>query len=146
MNQNDLTCLKGEMLPAPRVKIDDYRERCARIIGTALVSNVAYRRLEWLTDRIGNRLSGSESLERAIDWAISEMKRDRLDHVRAEKVMVPHWVRGQESLELVSPVDRKMEMLGLGNSVGTTPAGIKAEAVVVNSFDELDARDRKSVV
>src|SRR5688500_8577662 len=80
-------------LPAPRVKIADYRERAARIIGAALTSDVAYRRLAWLTDRIGHRLSGSEALERGIQWALAEMKRDGLDNVRAEKVMVPRWVR-----------------------------------------------------
>jgi carboxypeptidase Q len=67
------------------------------------------------------------------------MKRDGLENVRAEKVMVPHWVRGAESLELTGPVSRRLSMLGLGNSVGTPPAGITAEAVVVRSFDELDA-------
>jgi carboxypeptidase Q len=67
------------------------------------------------------------------------MKRDGLENVRAEKVMVPHWVRGAESLELTGPVSRQLSMLGLGNSVGTPPAGITAEAVVVRSFDELDA-------
>jgi carboxypeptidase Q len=126
-------------LPPPRVRAEDYRERAGRIIGAALTSDVAYRRLAWLTDRIGNRLSGSDSLTRAIEWAASEMKRDRLDNVRAEKVMVPHWVRGEESLELLEPVGRKLSMLGLGDSVGTPPAGITAEAVVVRSFDELEA-------
>jgi carboxypeptidase Q len=126
-------------LPPPRVHAGDYRERAARIIGAALTSDVAYRRLAWLTDRIGNRLSGSESLARAIEWAVSEMKRDRLDNVRAEKVMVPHWVRGEESIELVQPIARRLSMLGLGNSVGTPPEGITAEAVVVRSFDELEA-------
>jgi carboxypeptidase Q len=121
------------------VRAEEYRERAGRIIGAALTSDVAYKRLAWLTDRIGNRLSGSESLTRAIEWAVSEMKRDRLDNVRAEKVMVPHWVRGEESLELIEPVGRKLSMLGLGNSVGTPPEGIKAEAVVVRSFDELEA-------
>jgi carboxypeptidase Q len=67
------------------------------------------------------------------------MKSDGLDNVRAEKVMVPHWVRGQESLELTSPVSRKLSMLGLGNSVSTPSEGITAEAVVVRSFDELEA-------
>jgi carboxypeptidase Q len=126
-------------LPPPRVRAEDYRERAGRIIGAALTRDVAYKRLAWLTDRIGNRLSGSESLTRAIEWAVSEMKRDRLDNVRAEKVMVPHWVRGEESLELIEPVGRKLSMLGLGNSVGTPPEGIRAEAVVVRSFDELEA-------
>jgi carboxypeptidase Q len=126
-------------LPPPRVRAEEYRERAGRIIGAALTSDVAYKRLAWLTDRIGNRLSGSESLTRAIEWAVSEMKRDKLDNVRAEKVMVPHWVRGEESLELIEPVGRKLSMLGLGNSVGTPPEGIRAEAVVVRSFDELEA-------
>lgn len=130
-------------LPPPRVKIEDYRERAARIIGAALTSDTAYRRLAWLTDRIGHRLSGSEALERAVEWAVAEMKRDKLDNVRAEKVMVPHWVRGAESLEVVSPVRKSLPMLGIGNSVGTPPEGVTAEAVVVRSFDELEALGEK---
>ena len=125
-------------LPPPTVKIDDYRATAAKIIGTALMSDKAYQRLAYLTDHIGNRLSGSQNLERAIEWAISEMKNDGLDNVRAEKVMVPHWVRGEESLELTSPVTLKLNMLGLGNSVGTPADGLTAEAIVVRSFDELD--------
>ena len=130
-------------LPPPRVKIEQYRERAARIIGAALTDDTAYRRLAYLTDRIGHRLSGSENLERAIEWAVTEMKRDRLDNVRAEKVMVPHWVRGEESLELIEPRGMKLSMLGLGNSVGTPPEGITAEAVVVRNFDELEALGEK---
>ncbi len=125
-------------LSPPRVKIEDYRERASRIIGAALTSDLAYRRLAWLTDRIGNRLSGSESLQRAIEWAASEMKSDGLEDVHTEKVMVPHWVRGEESLELVEPVHKNLAMLGLGNSVGTSVEGVTAEAVVVHDFDELE--------
>jgi carboxypeptidase Q len=125
-------------LPSPTVKIDAYRTAAARIIGAALTSDRAYSRLAHLTDHIGNRLSGSKDLERAIEWAVAEMKRDGLDNVRAEKVMVPHWVRGEESLEMLTPVSRKLQMLGLGNSVGTPPEGVSAEAVVVRDFAELE--------
>ena len=125
-------------LPPPTVKIDGYRAAAARIIGAALTSDRAYSRLAHLTDHIGHRLSGSKNLERAIEWAATEMKRDGLDNVRTEKVMVPHWVRGEESLEMLSPVPRKLTMLGLGNSIGTPAAGITAEAVVVRDFEELD--------
>jgi carboxypeptidase Q len=66
------------------------------------------------------------------------MKKDGLDNVRAEKVMVPHWVRGQESLEMIAPVPQKLAMLGLGNSVATPPDGVTGDVVVVRSFDELE--------
>ena len=71
------------------------------------------------------------------------MKRDGLDNVRGEKVMVPHWVRGDESLEMTSPVTQNLSLLGLGNSVGTPASGIKAGVVVVRNFDELDALGEK---
>jgi carboxypeptidase Q len=125
-------------LPPPTVRIDSYRAAAARIIGAALTSDRAYSRLAHLTDHIGHRLSGSKNLERAIEWAIAEMKRDGLDNVRPEKVMVPHWVRGEESLEMLTPASQKLTMLGLGNSIGTPAQGITAEVVVVRNFEELD--------
>jgi carboxypeptidase Q len=120
------------------VQAEAYRDEAARIIGAALTDDTAYRRLSYLTDRIGHRISGSTQLETAIRWAVDEMKRDGLERVRAEKVMVPRWVRGEESLELIEPEQRKLSMLGLGNSTGTPPEGITADAVVVRNFDELD--------
>ncbi|HEY0728669.1 MAG TPA: M28 family peptidase, partial [Pyrinomonadaceae bacterium] len=130
-------------MPSPTVRIDAYRAPAGRIIGAALTNNTAYTRLGHLTDRIGHRLSGSANLERAIAWAIAEMKKDGLDNVRAEKVMVPHWVRGQESLEMLAPLPTKLSLLGLGNSVATPAAGITADAVVVRNFAELDALGEK---
>ena len=126
-------------MPSPTVKIEGYRTSAGRIIGAALTSNKAYERLEYLTDRIGNRLSGSQNLERAIAWALAEMKKDGLENVRGERVMVPHWVRGQESLEMLAPVSIKLSMLGLGNSIATPVTGITADAVVVRDFAELDS-------
>jgi carboxypeptidase Q len=120
--------------------LDPYRDPASRLVGAALGDTAAWQRLAELTDTFGHRLSGSKSLEDAIAWAVAEMTRDGLQNVRAEKVMVPHWVRGRESADLVAPVRHPLVMLGLGNSVGTPPEGIEAEAVVVRSFEELDAR------
>ena len=117
-----------------------YGEVADRLIAAATQDSFAYQRLAELTDRFGPRLNGSENLERAIDWMLDEMKRDGLDNVRGEPVMVPHWVRGNESIELVAPRSAKIAMLGLGGSVGTPPEGITAEVLVVSSFDELNAR------
>src|SRR3990172_5735357 len=73
---------------------DQYQEAAGRIIRTALADSAAWHRLAELTDRFGHRLSGSASLEQAIDWMLDAMRRDGLDSVRGEPVMVPHWVRG----------------------------------------------------
>ena len=123
--------------------LDAYRESAAKLIAESMSSRFAWERLALLGDDFGNRLSGSKNLEDAIDWAVAEMKKDGLENVRKEPVKVPHWVRGQESVEIVSPRRHPLVMLGLGNSVGTPSEGIEAEILVVRSFQELDtAGDR----
>lgn len=54
--------------------------------------------------------------------------------------MVPRWVRGAESLDMLSPPQHAIPMLGLGGSVGTPPEGIEADVLVVRNFDELNRR------
>jgi carboxypeptidase Q len=68
------------------------------------------------------------------------MRADGLENVRGEPVMVPHWVRGSESAELVAPRRKPMAMLGLGGSIATPAAGITAPVLVVTSFDDLQRR------
>jgi len=121
--------------------LDQYREPASRLIGEAVGSTFAWQRLAVLTDTIGHRLSGSPALDRAIAWAVDEMKRDGLENVHTESVMVPKWVRGAESAEIVEPARHAMVMLGLGDSVGTGPGaeGIQADVIVVRSFEELEA-------
>jgi len=120
--------------------LDVYREPASRLIGEALGSTFAWERLAVLTDTVGNRLSGTAALDRAIQWAVAEMTRDGLENVHTERVMVPKWVRGAESAEIVEPVRHQMVMLGLGDSVGTPGGdGVQAEILVVHSFEELDA-------
>jgi carboxypeptidase Q len=118
---------------------EHYREPVARIIAAARADRGAYQKLAHLTDRIGNRLSGSPALDRAIAWAAQAMKDDGHD-VHTEKVMVPHWVRGVEAAEIVQPIARPLRVLGLGGSVATPKAGITAPVVVVHDWAELDAK------
>ncbi len=142
-----LAPLHAQAPSRPAHLMDPYRDPASRLIGAALSDRFAWHRLAELTDTIGHRLSGSPQLDRAIAWAVAEMKRDGLEQVRTEKVMVPRWVRGRERAEIVEPGPHAIAMLGLGDSVGTPPEGITAEVLVVRSFAELEeaaarARDR----
>src|SRR5438128_1649710 len=120
--------------------LDSYREPASRLIGEAVGSTFVWDRLSVLTDTIGNRLSGTPALDRAIQWAVAEMTRDGLENVHTERVMVPKWVRGVESAEIVEPARHAIVMLGLGDSVATSGDGVQAEVLVVHNFEELDAK------
>jgi carboxypeptidase Q len=124
----------------PTLWLAAYREPAARLIGEALSDTFAWRRLAELTDNFGDRLSGTPQLERAILWAAEEMKRDGLENVHTERVMVPRWVRGRESAEIIEPARHPIVMLGLGDSVGTPAGGIQADVLIVSSFAEIEAR------
>lgn len=120
--------------------INAYRDTAARLIKAATADDFAWQRLAEITDTYGNRLSGSENLGRAIAWAAETMKKDGLDNVHTEKVMVPKWTRGRESAEIVDPPRHPLTILGLGGSVATPPGGLEAEVLVVESFNELRMR------
>ena len=118
---------------------DRYRDAVDKILTTARADRDAYHKLAYLTDRIGNRLSGSAALDRAIAWAAQAMKEDGHD-VHTEPVMVPHWVRGVEAGEITAPIQRPIHVLGLGGTVATPRGGITAPVVVVHDWSELEAR------
>jgi carboxypeptidase Q len=121
------------------------RDGVNRLVDAALESDGAWEKLGELCDGIGHRLSGSPGLARAVEWATERMLLDGLENVRRQRVMVPHWVRGEESAFLVSPRRAPLAMLGLGRSIGTPPGGITAPVIVVNDFDEFEALRERDV-
>jgi carboxypeptidase Q len=122
-------------------KLDhNYDEIANRIIEAAMADTTAFESLSYMCDVFGPRLSGSDNLENALDWIVEEMKKDGLINVGREPVMVPHWVRGNESWTLIFPRTANMPMLGLGGSIATPKDGITAEVLVVKSLEELRER------
>ena len=133
--------------PPPGPWLGALRADADRLIHAATSDDFAWQRVAELTDTFGGRLSGSDNLARAIQWAVATMKADGLENVRTEPVMVPKWVRGHESAEIVDPPRHPVAILGLGGTVATPAEGIEAEVLPVSSFDDLrvkqaDARGR----
>jgi len=113
----------------------------------ALSSDYAYVQLAHLCNNIGPRLSGSPQAQQAVQYVAGEMRRLGLE-VKLERVMVPHWVRGTETAELIrfdgqAPgTTQKVVLTALGGSVATHAEGLSAEVIVVNNFDELGSLGR----
>lgn len=125
--------------PAPELD-PKYVDAARKLAALAGDDTRAWDRLAYVSDTFGHRLSGSASLEKTIDWSLEIMREDGLSNVRREKVMVPHWVRGKESAQILGPTARELPVLGLGMTVGTPKRGITAEVVVVANLDEIDTR------
>lgn len=98
----------------------------------------AHYRLAELTDTFGARMTGTQSLEDAIDYMVKQMQKAGLDNVYTEKAIVPKWERGYESCSMISPRRAKINICGFGFTVGTLKGGIFADVVAVESFDEFD--------
>ena len=119
---------------------EEYQTTAEQIIQQATQTNRAWERMAELADYFPHRLSGSQMLEDAIDWSIEQMNEDGLPEIRTQQVEVPHWERGEEWAKLKQPLERDLRMLALGNSGSTPGEGMQEEAIVVQSFEELEAR------
>jgi carboxypeptidase Q len=121
-----------------------------RLQQAALNSDYAYRQVAHLANNIGPRLSGSAQAAKAVDYVAGELKSIGCE-VQLEKVMVPHWVRGEETGALVEfpgqapSTTQKIVLCALGASVATPANGITAEVIAVRNFDELKSMPREKV-
>lgn len=117
----------------------------AAIIALAANITSGWDRLSDWVDLHGARLSGTVQLEKALDYALAEMRSDGFDNVHEEIVNVSKWVRGAESLKMVAPYNKTLNFLSIGSSVGTAGTAIVAPILVVSSFDELTSRKSEAV-
>ncbi|MDZ7715546.1 MAG: M28 family metallopeptidase [Balneolaceae bacterium] len=129
---------------AQNKQISDYKDEANKLIETIMADDESFEYLTYFADTFGHRFSGSESLENSIDWILKEMHKDGFDYVGTQKVMVPHWIRGEESATMTTPRTKNLPMLGLGGSVGTPKGGIEAEVLVVSSFDDLKKKAKQA--
>jgi len=125
-----------------------------KISDEILTNGRAYENLRVLTKQVGARLAGSAGMVKAEQWGLKTMKESGANQAWLQECMVPHWIRGGKdemwSNTLVSGNNPKKpdarllrtnyDIVALGNSVGTGPAGVSGEVMLVNYFDELEKR------
>ncbi|HSK72987.1 MAG TPA: M28 family peptidase [Pyrinomonadaceae bacterium] len=136
--------------PTPLLYSEKTLREMKQIQQAALAGDYALRQTAYLSNNIGPRLSGSPQSERAIEYVAAEMRKLGLE-VRLQKLIVPHWVRGEERGELIEyegmakGTTQKVVLTALGGSVATPKEGLTAEIVVVNNYEELNALGRERV-
>ncbi|MEQ8303271.1 MAG: M20/M25/M40 family metallo-hydrolase [Cyclobacteriaceae bacterium] len=119
------------------------------IFDEALKNGHSYQMLEYLSTKIGQRLSGSPGAAAGVEWSRQMMEAYGFDSVWLQPVMVPHWVRGKKEVGRIVNSSKMgnvdINICALGGSIGTGPAGVSAEVVEVKDFEELKQLGAKGV-
>ncbi len=106
------------------------------------VNGKAYDNLRFLCKKVGSRLSGSEGAAKAVDETARMLREAGADTVYLQECMVPRWVRGEKEVGVARLTNGKtmpLNIVALGNAVGTSATGVTGKIVEVKSFKELDA-------
>lgn len=113
-----------------------------KIADEVLTNGKAYDYLRILCKTVGGRIAGSPQMLRAEAWGVSSLQDAGADKVWLQECQVPHWVRGakEEAWFIIAGKKTSLDILVLGNSAGTSPKGITAPVLLVNSFEELEQR------
>jgi len=120
----------------------------SKIYNVALTNGKSYEWLDYLSNQIGGRLSGSLNADRAVKWGFKELNNLDLDKVFLEDVMVPKWVRGtfEYASIITGPgMSINVPICSLGGSIATPASGLRAQVIEVKSFEELEALGMKNI-
>ena len=110
------------------------------IYNAALTNSKCYSWLDYMSNKIGHRLSGSIGAEKSVEYTKSQLETLGLDRVYLQEVMVPKWVRGQKEIAYIVDNNKKINIpvCALGGSIATQKEGITAEVIEVQSLKELE--------
>ena len=119
-----------------------------KIYDEALANGNSYEWLDYLSNQIGGRLSGSINYDRSVKWGMDELKMINLDSVWLQPVMIPKWVRGAPEYAHIesSPGNTiSVPIAALGGSISTPSIGISANVIEVKNFKELKMIGKDSI-
>ncbi|MFM8807068.1 MAG: hypothetical protein ACKOD1_06865 [Sphingomonadales bacterium] len=116
-----------------------------RLADEILLRSSAYENLRVLTKQIGPRLAGSAGMVKAELWGVAAMQRAGADSTFKQECMVPHWVRGgqDQARAVINGKSIALDIVALGNSIGTGPTELMAPVMEVRSFEELQQRQQE---
>ena len=118
------------------------------IYTNSLTKGQSYNWLDYLSNNIGSRLSGSLGAEKAVAWTKEELEKLGLDKVWLQPVMVPKWVRGIPEFAYIETKPGntiKVNICALGGSISTPSTGLKAKIVEVSGVEELEKLGRDKI-
>lgn len=113
-----------------------------KIFTEALTNGKAYEWLDFMSNNIGPRLTGSPAAAKAVFWTQKTLQSLEPDKVFLQECSIPHWVRGPKEkagITVANKIPVPVSVCALGGSIGTGPGGLTAKVVEVHNFEELES-------
>ena len=109
------------------------------IYKSALTNSKCYSWLDYLSNKVGARLSGSIGAQKGVEYTKAQLETLGLDRVYLQEVMVPKWVRGEKEVAYILDNKSKISIpvCALGGSVATPKNGLTAAVIEVHSIKEI---------
>jgi hypothetical protein len=114
------------------------------IIAEIKAKSEIMKNLQYLSDVIGARLTGSKNVERANNWTADRMKAYGLENVHLEPWEIPvGWERGTASMKLIEPDNgRELSIASFGWTPGTK-GKVTGDVVVLKAKTKADLQQYK---
>lgn len=128
---------RGGESPAEMAYRTSMEDADQKIVAEVQAHSELMKNLEHLTTQIGPRLTGSPQMQAASQWTLKRFQDYGID-AHLETTQVPHaWTRGADTAEIISPIQRRIEIRSLGWSKATS--GVVTGNIVVLASQSADA-------
>jgi len=116
-----------------------------QLFDEALTSRETYELLDYLTNKIGHRLSGSKGASEAVEWTEKIMNKYDFDKVYKQDLFVPNWKRGDQEIVRIIDSNENLSVLALGMSIATPKDGIRAKIIEVERLEDIESLGRENI-
>ncbi len=116
-----------------------------KISNDVMANGQAYNLLRQLTKEIGGRLAGSPQFLKAVEWGKKTMQNMGADTVFLQECSMPTWIRGGTDKAQLTKQNftKSLNILSLGNSIGTGGKALTGKVIVINNYTELEQQKDK---
>ena len=102
------------------------------------------KNLQYLSDEIGGRLTGSANVEKANRWTAEKMKQYGLENVRLEPWEIPFgWERGKAEMKLVEPNTGRTLLIASRGWTPGTKGKVTGDVVLLKARTRADLQTYK---
>ncbi len=124
----------------------DLKRDAATITGEVFIGNKVYHTLRILSDEHAPRLTGSEEAHKGEEFCLNLFKEYGLENAHLEYFDSVGWLRGESTAEMLEPLQRRLTVDSMGQSINTPTESLTAEVIDLGAGTEDEFKDKGDAI